>query len=846
MVATVSTLGPASSTVGYYARDDLCRADDPFHYRASRWYGRGCEILNLGSHVDPGPFAAVLGGRTSEGAGDRIGVRDRPPGLDITFSAPKTVSLSALLCGDPRVVRAHDKAVRATLRRVEQRLLFISVRAGGGGRLVPAPGLVAATFRHHVNRNHDPQLHTHAVVANLAPGTRHGPPLALPVLRRHALLIGAWYRNELARRLEGDGYVVMPVRRGGLAAFEVLGWPQQTRAVFSSRRSEILDWIRERGWSRNAGTMRRAALATRRGKNEPVHADLVSGWKRRAREHGLALAPEPAVRIGAGGSAIAVTRAVAAELGARQPVFRHQDLVAGVLGHAPGRFDPDDLEAVIAALAGDGHLVERTRAFGARAWSSAGEDAAGATMLRIAQAGTGVAPPLAVRARVAATVRASGLTRDQGRALAAMVLGRDRTLAFRIGSRGGKTGLLRALRGLLPGRPVIGLVPARDTAAAMVLETGVPVRSLDRFLARAGGAETGWRDLEGSILVLDGAARVSPGRLLALVRTADELAVGRLVLMADARDCVAKGAGQVFQSLAGAGVTVLRIDDGPRMRRDMLQTADREDLKQGNTLSARRSAGGDGPEPPHRWPRRSMARLLSDPVADVEGRRDGHHGSRPVPRRAPGDPVRTVRAADKEPVDRVPPRVPFAGATEPGPGEWLRRLVGADGLDLSPPAQAVALRVLAAGPRSGWREDAARILRRHEPPLAPAPSAVRRLAAVLVGARAEYLLRTGECMPVRRRELPRLARELTRHPPGPGAAFDERVAWRTACRVVRRCMRGSGPRRDVRVADGPRQVPVEQVTGEHVRRGLAGEVERLLVETPGRRARRAMRTRGAG
>ena len=285
MVATVTTLGPASSTVAYYARDGLYRADDPVHYHASRWYGRGCETLNLASHVDPEPFAAVLQDPAIP-AGGR-------PGVDITFSAPKTVSLSALLHDDTRVVRNHDKAVRATLLRVEQRLLFVAVRVKGAraARLEPAPGMVAATFRHHVNRNLDPQLHTHAVVANLVPGTVSGTALALPVLRRHALLIGAWYRNELARRLEHDGYVVMPVQRGGLAAFEILGWPRQSRTVFSSRRSEILEWIGERGWSRNAGTMRRAALATRRSKNEPIHADLLASWKRRAWEHGLAFSP---------------------------------------------------------------------------------------------------------------------------------------------------------------------------------------------------------------------------------------------------------------------------------------------------------------------------------------------------------------------------------------------------------------------------------------------------------------------------------------------------------------------------------------------------------------------------
>ncbi len=845
MVATVTTLGSAGSTVAYYARDGLHRTDDPAHYRASRWYGRGCQTLNLVSHVDPEPFAAVLR--------DRVNPNDSPPGVDITFSAPKTVSLSALLHGDPRVVRAHDKAVRATLHRVEQRLLFVAVRVKGArsARLVPAPGMAAATFRHHVNRNLDPQLHTHAVVVNRATETVPGAPLALPVLRRHALLIGAWYRSELARRLEHDGYVVMPVQRGGLAAFEILGWPRQSRTVFSSRRSDILEWIGERGWSRNAGTMRRAALATRRAKNEPVHEDLVAGWKRRAWEHGLVFSPPPVDRARATVSALAVARAVAAELGAREPVFRHRDLVAGVLGRMPGKFGPDDLDAVIARLAGDGHLVERTRGFGARAWTLSGEEAAGARMLELARSGTAAGRPLVSAARAGAWIGAADLTGDQERALRALVLGRDRVLGCRIGSREGKAGLLRTLRHLVPGRPVIGLVPGPQAVAEQTLEAGVPVRSVGAFLARSGDPGTRLRVLEGAIVVLDGAARVAPGALLALVRAADALNVSRLVLVAEARQCAAKGAGQVFHGLAEAGIPVLRIDDVSRARRKALGAADREDVETGRTQSPGHARGtlAHGHQAQVAGPglRGRVARLLPDLVGTLEGRLDGRRGSRRTPfhndrdqdppatgsRRSDGGGSGTVSAggrrlrhvAEKEPIDLVPPRTPFAGTAGSGPDAWLRDLFGSGGLALTPPAQALAMRVVAKGTRSGWQDVAALILHDREPGKPPDVSEVRHLTAVLVGARADYVLRAGSA--VRRRELRALANELIKCRPGPGTAPGARFAWRMACQAVRGRVRRSMPGRDSRVASGPWQAPAAEVAGQAVRRNLAGDVERL-------------------
>ncbi len=865
MVATVTTLGSASSSVAYYARDGLCRADDSVHYHASRWYGRGCETLNLGSHVDPEPFAAILQ--------DPANPNDGPPGVDITFSAPKTVSLSALLRDDPRVVRNHDKAVRATLFRVEERLLFVAARLKGARRtrLVPAPGMVAATFRHHVNRNLDPQLHTHAVVANHVPGILSGASLALPVLRRHALLIGAWYRNELARRLEHDGYVVMPVQRGGLAAFEILGWPRQSRTVFSSRRSEILEWIGERGWSRNAGTMRRAALATRRTKNEPIHADLLTSWKRRAWEHGLAFSPSPAVGARTEASAIAVVRAVAAGLGAREPVFRHRDLVAGVLSRMPGRFSPDGVEAVIAGLAGDGHLVERTRGFGARAWILSGEDAAGARMLELARAGMVASRPLASAVRVGAWIEASGLTADQGRALQALVLGRERILGLQIRSWEGKAGLLRTLRHLVPGRPVIGLVPGREAVAAATLESGVPVRSVDAFLARSAGSGTTLQDLEGCIVVLDGATRVAPGSLLELVRAADALKVGRLMLMAGARECVAKGAGQIFQRLAEAGIPVLRIDDVSRARREALHTADREDVAAGRTQARRRVPGSpvhghqadmtgpDGPDRPGF--RHRVARLFPDLVDMLEGRRDGHRGLHRTlfrddqDQEPPADgsrvaddggsgivsafATRVQPVAEKEPVDLVPTRSPFSGAAGPGQGEWLRDLFGPGGLDLTPPARAVAIRVVENGLRSGWQDAVTLILRHLEPGKRPSVSEVRHLTAVLIRVRANLVRRAGS--DVGRREIRALAKELINCRPGPGTTPAARFAWRMACQAVRDRARSSMPGPDIRMANGFRQVPVAQAATKPVRRDLAGDVERLSAPKQGHRLGRRMR-----
>ena len=194
MVATVVSLTSASSTVHYFRReghglgkpandddagDYYARKGDE-HRKASRWRGSGAAALGLAGHVEPGEFRRVLQGYVP-GTDIRLGrLRDgeheHRPGLDITLSAPKSVSLEALLGGPgaARAMRAHEAAVRATLDFIEARLLRTRRWSREERRSVQvnAPMLVAATFRHITSRNNDPQLHTRRFnAAGACPGS---------------------------------------------------------------------------------------------------------------------------------------------------------------------------------------------------------------------------------------------------------------------------------------------------------------------------------------------------------------------------------------------------------------------------------------------------------------------------------------------------------------------------------------------------------------------------------------------------------------------------------------------------------------------------------------------------
>ncbi len=119
MVASIGKIAMPSQGVGYFEKDGYCAEDDGARREASAWAGRGAEALGLPGPVDPERFRSVLEGEAP--GGRRLGRRDidggivHRPGRDVTLSAPKSVSLMAMVDGDGRIVWAHDKAVAATL-----------------------------------------------------------------------------------------------------------------------------------------------------------------------------------------------------------------------------------------------------------------------------------------------------------------------------------------------------------------------------------------------------------------------------------------------------------------------------------------------------------------------------------------------------------------------------------------------------------------------------------------------------------------------------------------------------------------------------------------------------------
>ena len=302
---SIGALSSAVQGASYYERDGYYAKDDPEHRDASAWAGKGAQELGLKGPVDPDTFRAVLEGRVPDGSDTRLGRRGKDgeihhrPGRDLTFSAPKSVSIAALVGGDDRIVEVHDRAVTATLVWIEKNAAETRMKdPGSGPGQVPETGtmarvgnqkIVAATFRHDTSRNLDPQLHSHAVLANMVQGEDgKWRSMANEGLYARQKLIGMLYRNELAGGLARLGYGIEKTHADG--RFEIAGVSRDTIEAFSTRRAEIEAAMAERNLGASADNPRlaeRAALMTRAAKRDIDREELRDVWRKQAADLGL-------------------------------------------------------------------------------------------------------------------------------------------------------------------------------------------------------------------------------------------------------------------------------------------------------------------------------------------------------------------------------------------------------------------------------------------------------------------------------------------------------------------------------------------------------------------------------
>jgi conjugative relaxase-like TrwC/TraI family protein len=347
---SLRTIRDAAHVQHYFSIDDLTVESR----QSSAWEGQWARAWALAAPVDSKVFRAVLEGCLPSG-------RAPPPrtvvrGVDATFSAPKSVSIAALVWGDRRLVDAHDQAVREALSWVETEHCYFRKYCGRNATAMAGSGLLAATFRHGLSRLADPQLHTHAVILNLT-ATPDGTFRALDreFLFNAMKLLGGYYRLDLAARVARLGYSVRPTAH----AFEIGEIPGRLLALWS-KRSHAVEQALARGDScRDLASGREKqylTLVTRPPKVSSSWATVAARW----REEYSRIQPErmPALPWRGWSEPLAVAPSVLAglvgetvrELGAEYGSFRRIEIYGRLFSRAVGRMDAGTFRTVLPGL----------------------------------------------------------------------------------------------------------------------------------------------------------------------------------------------------------------------------------------------------------------------------------------------------------------------------------------------------------------------------------------------------------------------------------------------------------------------------------------------------------------
>lgn len=583
-----------------------------------RWLGTGADELTLAGTVEADALRSILNGNRPDGHGPltRSGQgKSRVPGFDLTFSAPKSVSVLFGIGDDAtsRAVRdAHEAAVDAALEYME-RHAAMGRRGKGGAISVLGNGFIGAGFRHRTSRAGDPQLHTHVLVANMTRGPdERWTALDARRLYTHARTGGFLYqaklRLELTRRL---GVEWTPVRNG---VAEIDGIPTAVRRAFSRRRNEIEAELRQRG-EHTPSAAQVAALHTRRDKDYAVPAgELRHGWRERA--HQLDFSPEHLDALGGQTRVTPLTPAAAQDghdhlasptgLTHRRSSFSRRDAVRAWCEQLPHGGDVHEIEALADDLLGSQAVVpllpdastptvgDVVRCADGRIVAAGSEErrystpellALEADILDTARDGRD-RDRAAVSAPVADAVLAARpeLSPEQHEMVSRLLRDGD-AIAVVVGRAGtGKTYALDAARQgwQAEGYQVIGAALARRAALELRDGAGIDATSLHALLAdlRERPGELLSRP---TVIVIDEAGMVGTRQLAELTAHATQHHA-KLVLVGDPRQLPEIDAGGSFRSLTMRGDPIVLSDN--RRQREQWERDALEQLRSGHADQA--------------------------------------------------------------------------------------------------------------------------------------------------------------------------------------------------------------------------------------------------------------------
>lgn len=602
---TMSRAISAGQALDYY-RQEFTNAKDNYYSEAGevkgRWSGSLADEWELKGDVLSEQYERLVAGQdphtgeelvhavtareTVNAYGEHVTTAEHRAGWDATISAPKSVSLAALVGDDERVRDAHRESVNEALKRFEE---YLQARGGGDRPAITTGKMVAAQFEHtssrpdRVNGYAAPQLHTHVVIFNMTQTeegkVRSVQPLELYRSQRYATAI---YRAHLAEKLQGLGYEIEVDPRTG--APEIKGFSEMYLQESSPRREEVLkeaEQIKERLKREGITVADNAGL-----KHAAAHNDRASKQYDRAAMRKRALAMDAKHDNQAGRLVAQATERQPFRLAQEEIATHAQEAVTFARENAVEREAVADMRQVMTdalrrnlglttyeAVTNEMRLRQERGEFIDILREQRAPEATTQRMLKMEQEniefmvnGRGSFPAVVRASRVKAVVANSAqsnqvrLNANQQSALETLLSTEDQIVGLQGGAGTGKTTALSVLREAAEkeGYQVRGFAPT-TRAAKQLAESGIETETLQKFLRRRRETTTAKR-----LFVLDESSLASTKQLHKFFGRLE--AEDKLLLVGDVRQHQAVEAGSPFEQLQKHGMTTAELNEIIRQR----------------------------------------------------------------------------------------------------------------------------------------------------------------------------------------------------------------------------------------------------------------------------------------
>ena len=595
---TISKPLSAGQAQNYHQKEFTAKEQNYWSQRgviAGEWQGQFASQFGLSGDVYAEDFAQLSQGQHpvsgeqlvrqrasyeyQDADGKTIKTMEHRAGWDATFSAPKSVSLTALVGGDDRVRKAHRESVCVALEQLEQ---YTQARIGGNHPPETTGKFIAAKFEHDTARPVDgyvaPQLHTHAVIFNLT--ARDGgqaraiQPQSLFASQQFATAV---YQSELMYRLRQLGYEITPGRSG---APEIKGYTQEYLDASSPRSQQIREYLERTGRSgKEAAEIAAHSTRDRKEMHSPgevmtAHRKLAADFghqadavvraaKERSQQQTQSIPPAQRVR-----EAMTFARDKNFE---REAVIDERALVRDALRRGMGDVTYPQVRANLSArlASGEFQIVERPQSVPGRQFTTAKTIEAEHEIVRRMREGQKQLQPVMTRSEaIRVADQHPYLNRAQKSVVEDVLSSPDRIHGIQGVAGAGKTTTLAVLRSAAESQryEVAGFAPT-SRAARQLNDAGIEGGTLQGFLARSTTPEA---QEQKHFYFVDESSLTSTNQMrefLARIGPND-----RVLLIGDIRQHQGVEAGRPFEQLQEAGMRTAKLDEIIRQKDPALKS----------------------------------------------------------------------------------------------------------------------------------------------------------------------------------------------------------------------------------------------------------------------------------